>query len=57
MDDITYKFSITLDQEEAIGAGINEIALIDADGDVVLFSTFPTKTKERAEDTYTVVIS
>ena len=57
LDDTTYKFSITLAKDEAIGAKINEIALIDSDDDVVLFSTFLTKTKEKTEDTYTVIIS
>lgn len=57
LDDVTYKFSITLLADEAIGAKINEIALIDSDGDVVLFSTFLTKEKESTEDKYAVTIS
>lgn len=57
LDDITYQFSITLDHEEAVGEGINEIMLVDEDGDAVLFSSFLTKTKARAEETYTIVLS
>lgn len=57
LDDITYQFSITLDHEEAVGEGINEIMLVDSDGDAVLFSSFLTKTKARAEETYSIVLS
>lgn len=57
IDDTTYKFSITLEAEEAIGEAINEIALIDSDGDVMLFSTFLTKVKEKVEEKYTIIIS
>ena len=57
LDDLTYKFSITLDHEEAVGERFNEIMLVDEDGDAVLFSSFLTKTKVRAEETYTIVLS
>lgn len=47
---------IRLSKQEALDEEINEIALIDEEGDVAFFSTFPSKIKAEAEDTYTMTI-
>lgn len=57
IDDTTYQFDLILADDELVGETINEMALIDADGDVMLFSTFPGKIKETAEDKYSIIIS
>jgi len=43
-----------LEEDELVGVFISEMALIDADGDVVAFSNFLAKGKDETEVTFTI---
>lgn len=52
--DTSYEYSIRLEENELIGTYISEMALIDADGDVVAFSNFLSKGKDETEVKFTI---
>lgn len=52
--DTSYEYTIKLEEDELVGVFISEMALIDADGDVVAFSNFLAKGKDETEVTFTI---
>lgn len=52
--DTSYEYVIELDEDELVGTYISEMALIDADGDVIAFSNFLPKGKDETETTFTI---
>jgi len=53
LEDATVRYVCTLDFNECVGKEISEVALVDADGDVVAIKTFTRKGKDDdVEQTY-----
>lgn len=52
--DTSYEYTIKLEENELVGTFISEMALIDEDGDVVVFLNFLAKGKDETEVTFTV---
>ncbi len=50
----SYEYTIKLEESELVGKYISEMALIDADGDVIAFSNFLSKGKDETETTFTI---
>lgn len=46
-EQITARYEVEIPQDELIDASINEIALVDSDGDVAAIKTFYDKRKDR----------
>lgn len=54
ISDTAYEYTILLEEDELIGTYISEMALIDAEGDVIAFSNFLAKGKDETETTFTI---
>lgn len=52
--DTSYEYTIKLEEDELVGTEISEMALIDAEGDVIAFSNFLRKGKDETETTFTI---
>lgn len=52
--DTSYEYVIELAEDELVGVFISEMALIDAEGDVIAFSNFLPKGKDETETTFTI---
>ncbi len=52
--DTSYEYTIKLEEDELVGTYISEMALIDADNDVIAFSNFLSKGKDETETTFTM---
>lgn len=52
--DTSYEYVIKLTEDEILGEYISEMALIDAEGDVIAFSNFLPKGKDETETTFTI---
>lgn len=50
----SYEYTIKLEENELVGKYISEMALIDAEGDVIAFSNFLSKGKDETETTFTI---
>lgn len=54
ISDTAYEYTIKLSEDELVGTFISEMALIDAEGDVIAFSNFLAKGKDETETTFTI---
>ena len=52
--DTSYEYVIELAEDELVGTFISEMALIDAEGDVIAISNFLPKGKDETETTFTI---
>lgn len=52
--DVGYKYNLKLDADECINAKINEMALIDEDGDCITICSFLPKGKDDTEVTFSI---
>lgn len=54
ISDSCYEYTLLLGTDELVGKYISEIALVDAEDDIVAIATFYAKGKDAMEDTFTI---